>query len=144
MGFMKKLIIKLYYNDVIRYIFFGGLATLVNLVSFFILYKCLHLELNLSNVIAISLAIIFAYFTNATFVFHSEASGFKEKVYEFVKFVGARIFSMGVEIGGVFLMVKVLKWDGMISKILIQVVVMILNYVFSKVIVFVKKKEEKN
>lgn len=132
---MKKLI----HNSVIRYIFFGGLTTLVNFVCFYLLTDVLHWELNLSNVISVALSILFAYFVNSRFVFCSEARAFRERLGEFGKFVGGRLFTMVLEVGGVWLMADVLKMNAMLAKLITQGIVLVTNYVISKVIVFTKK-----
>lgn len=136
---MKALISKLYYNSVIRYVFFGGLTTLVNLVSYYFIRRLTPLNIPVSNVISISLAILFAFFTNSRYVFESKAQGMREHFHEFVKFVSARLSTMVIEVGGVSL----LAWIGMndmIAKFLTQFIVLALNYIFSKFIVFTKKE----
>ena len=80
---MKKLIEKLYGNSVVRYVFFGGCTTLVNLVSFYILRK-LKVELNTANIISIILAILFAYVVNSKYVFQDKCDSLKTIYNRFV------------------------------------------------------------
>ena len=84
------------------------------------------------------MAVLFAYVTNRLFVFKSKSKG-KEKFKEFIKFIGARIISLGMDMAGMALMVSLLHWNDAISKIIVQVLVVLANYVFSKLFIFKKK-----
>ncbi len=140
--FIKKLILWCWNNSVMRYIFFGGCATLVNLGTYYILRLFTNLNMNVANTISVVTAIIFAYFTNSRFVFASKASNLKEHFIEFVKFVSARLTTMVIEVGGVWLMADIIHMNDYIAKFLIQFIVLALNYVFSKFLIFTKKKEK--
>ena len=74
---LKDMILRFYQNDVIRYVFFGGCTTLVNLVCFFVLRKC-GLELNIANLISIITAILFAYVVNSRFVFQDKCETLRD------------------------------------------------------------------
>ena len=145
MKIIKELIIKCWDNEGLRYIFFGVCTTLVNQVCFYtlrftILSNDVDSDRTVANFISVAAAIIFAYFVNAIFVFESRAVGLRGKLQEFVKFVGARLSTMVIEVGGVWLLVDKLKMNEFFIKtILIQVIVLILNYIFSKFLVFTKK-----
>ena len=136
---MKKLIEKLYGSSVVRYIFFGGCTTMVNLVSFYILRK-FRVELNTANIISIILAILFAYVVNAKDVFQDKCESLKAHIQPFCKFIGARLVTMVIEVGGVWLLVSVMGMGDMIGKFLTQFIVLILNYIFSKFFVFTTGK----
>jgi putative flippase GtrA len=136
---MKQWIRKMYESSVIRYIFFGGCTTMVNLVSFFILRK-LKVELNIANIISIILAILFAYVVNSKYVFQDKCETLKDHVQPFCKFVSARLVTMVIEVGGVWL--SVMGLNDMIGKFLTQFIVLILNYVFSKFFVFTTGKSK--
>ena len=136
---MKQWIRKMYESSVIRYIFFGGCTTMVNLVSFFILRK---LKLNIANIISIILAILFAYVVNSKYVFQDKCETLKDHVQPFCKFVSARLVTMVIEVGGVWLLVSVMGLNDMIGKFLTQFIVLILNYVFSKFFVFTTGKSK--
>ena len=114
---MKEKIRKLSENSVIRYLFFGGLTTFVNFASFTLFTKVLRMELNLSNVISVSLSILFAYFVNSRFVFRSEARGLRQRFPEFVKFVSSRLVTMAIEVVGVWFLVKVVHLDELVAKL---------------------------
>lgn len=146
---MKNKINFFYHNDVVRYVFFGGLTTLVNLAAYYLLCRFTPLgatdELQaVANTISVFLAIVFAFVTNSAFVFQSEASTFMEHLFEFAKFFGARLSTMVIEVGGVYLFVRLLKMNDMAAKFIIQFVVIVLNYFFSKFLVFVKKPGKEN
>ena len=138
---MKGKIRDLYENSIIRYIFFGGCATLVNVLSFYVLRTFLHLSLNPANVISIILAILFAYVVNSRYVFQDPCQSLRDHILPFGKFISARLLTMVIEVGGVWLLVGVLHWKDMIGKIAAQILVMVLNYVFSKVFVFTTGKK---
>lgn len=124
--------------EVVLYIFFGVLTTVVNIGSFAIITSCFKLEENISNAIAIILAVLFAYFTNKDLVFNSKAESFKEKILEFFKFMLGRAFTMFVELIGFYLLFNILGIQKLISKTLITVIVIILNFFISKFFVFKK------
>lgn len=132
---MIALIKKLYVNDVIRYIFFGGCTTVVNLASFFFLRQA-GLQREIANVISIILAIVFAYVVNSKFVFLDKCETLKDHIRPFCKFVGARLSTMVIEVGGVWFFAEIVHLNDMVGKLIIQFVVMALNYVFSKFLVF--------
>lgn len=135
---MKKKIYQLYENSMIRYLFFGGCTTLVNMISFYFMRK-IGIALNIANFISIILAVLFAYIVNAKYVFQSDWDDAGEVCHSFIKFIGARAVTMVIEVAGVWLLVDIVQLQEMFGKLLIQIVIIILNYVFSKVFVFVKK-----
>lgn len=137
---MKKFILWCWNSSVVRYVFFGGCTTLVNLGTYYVLRLLTNLSVTKANLISIITAIIFAYFVNSIFVFKSEAVTIKKKATEFVKFVSARLMTMAIEVGGVWMMVDVLRMDDYVAKFLVQFIVLILNYIFSKFLVFTKEK----
>lgn len=128
--------------EVVLYIFFGVLTTVVNIGVFSILVSLFkNLDENIANIIAIVLAVLFAYFTNKDLVFASQASNFKEKFQEFVKFMIGRAFTMVVEMLGFYLLFNMLNWNKFISKCLITILVIILNFFISKFFAFKTKKD---
>ena len=148
---MKKLFEK--YKELITYVVFGVLTTLVNFVCFWLFNKILGDKLYLlSNIIAWVISVIFAYVTNKLWVFESKS--WKPSVIgrEIPEFVGARVFSLLIEEGGLWLFVDVLNFDKfgftllgfdvtgkLIAKVVLAVIVVILNYIFSKLVIFKKK-----
>ena len=112
---------------------------MVNLVSFYILRK-FRVELNTANIISIILAILFAYVVNSKYVFQDKCESIKAHIQPFCKFIGARLVTMVIEVGGVWLLVSVMGMGDMIGKFLTQFIVLILNYIFSKFFVFTTGK----
>ena len=125
-------------EETLRYLIAGGLTTLVNFCLFALMTKVLGIGVNVSNVVSISASIIFAYVINKLFVFKRRRDTRLELALEFAKFVGARLFTMALEIGVVALFFDVLKQDELIGKAVSQVLVVISNYIISKAIVFRK------
>ena len=124
--------------DMVSYLFFGVLTTVVNYLVYLPLYNLLGISAAVSNIIAWVAAVAFAYVTNKPFVFKSRDWSMKTVLPELGKFVGCRAASGGLETALVFLTVDVCGWDGNIWKLIISVVVVILNYVSSKLLVFRK------
>ena len=137
---MKQWIRKMYESSVIRYVFFGGCTTMVNLVSFFVLRK-LNVELNIANIISIILAILFAYVVNSKFVFQDKCETLRDHIRPFCKFISARLLTMVIEVGGVWLLCEKMGMNGMVGKFCTQFIVLALNYVFSKFFVFTTGKK---
>lgn len=139
---IKELIIKCWNNDVLRYIFFGGCTTLVNLGCYYALRLLTPMDMNVANTISVAISILFAYFVNSRFVFLSNAVNFSQRFSEFCKFVGARLSTMVIEVGGVWLMADFMHINDLIAKLIIQFIILVLNYIFSKFLVFTKKKSD--
>lgn len=132
---IKNIIKKMLTKEVMLYAVFGVLTTIINLGSFYIMSELLNWNENFSNLIAIIIAVLVAYITNKDFVFHSQAREKKEKIQEFIKFIAGRIFTMIVEFFGGMLLFQ-LPISEMISKLLITVIVIILNFFISKFFAF--------
>lgn len=127
--------------DILAYLFFGVLTTVVNYIVYLPCYNLLHFSAAVSNVIAWVAAVAFAYLTNKPFVFRSHDWSAKTVVPELAKFVGSRVASGALETGIIFVTVDCLLWDGNIMKLVTSVLVVILNYIASKLLVFRKKGE---
>ena len=155
---MKKLTELLdKYKELISYVFFGALTTLVNFLTFSLFRALLGEELYLlNNAIAWFVSVVFAYITNKIFVFKSESFETKTLLKEISEFFGARIFSFGIEEGGMWLLIDLLgfgeyslKASGLeisgqlIAKLILSVIVVIFNYFASKLVIFRKKASNK-
>ena len=152
---IKKLFIK--YKEPVMYIIFGVLTTLVNFMAFWLFTKIFGEQLYLvNNAIAWVAGVVFAYITNKLFVFESKSWSAKVLSKEIPEFLGARIFSFLVEEGGMLLFISVLGLGEknltllnftvtgqFIVKILLAVIVVVMNYVFSKFFIF-KSSENRN
>ena len=124
--------------DILAYLFFGALTTAVNYLVYLPCYNLLHLSGSVSNVIAWVFAVAFAYLTNKPFVFRSHDWSLETVIPELTKFVGCRVGSGVLETAIIFLTVDVLGWNGNIIKLAVAVLVVLLNYVGSKLLVFKK------
>lgn len=139
---MKERIIELYkkHKEIIVYLVFGGLATIVNFVSYVIFTKIVGIDEVISSGLSWLCAVIFAYFTNKIFVFNSKTKNLKELIKEAITFISCRVISGGLcDVGTFAVMVKVFKINDIIAKVITQVMVVIVNYIFSKLIIFRKR-----
>ncbi len=126
------------YWDILTYLIFGVLTTLVNYAVYLPVYNLLGLSAAVSNVIAWVAAVAFAFLTNKPFVFKSHDWSAKTVFPELTKFVSCRLASGAMETVILLLTVDLLGWNGNIWKLITQILVVILNYVSSKLVVFKK------
>ena len=133
---MKKPIEK--YWDILSYLIFGVLTTVVNYVVYLPCYNLLGLSAAVSNAIAWVFAVAFAYLTNKPFVFKSHDWSMKTVLPELTKFVACRIGSGVMETAILLVCVDWLGWDGNAMKLITSVLVVVVNYVGSKLLVFRK------
>lgn len=145
------------HKEVILYLFYGGLTTLVSFVSFWLCDLAFGVSLvSLSEFISWVLAVAFAYVVNKLFVFESKSWAWGVLKKELPPFVLARVFSFFVEWGGILLLVHPLRFStinlhilgfnitgSVLAKLILSVVVVIMNYFFSKFLIFAKKGNEK-
>lgn len=135
-GKIRELLVK--YQDIISYLFFGALTTVVNYLVYYPLTNLFSFDETLANVIAWVVSVAFAFVTNKPFVFKSHDWSSEVVVPELTKFVSTRIGSGLLETAMIFVFVKLLRFDGNIVKLVVSVLVVIINYVGSKLIVFRK------
>ena len=124
------------HQRIIKYLIFGGLTTAVNYFVYYPLYNVADFSAAVSNGISWIAAVIFAFFTNKAFVFESRNWSREVLVPEFFKFLGCRLASGVSETVILFVLVDMLDFNGNIWKIMTSILVVILNYLFSKLIVF--------
>lgn len=154
--FIKKFVEKFVTREIITYLIAGVLTTLVNFLVFHLFSDRMAINASISNIVAWIIAVIFAYVINNYWVFKMENEGAAREAVKFSKFVLARIFTFIVEEAGVFLFIDqktllfknpdafcyreemIYKW---IIKLALAVIVTILNYVFSKLMIFTKNKK---
>lgn len=127
------------HQDVLVYLFFGALTTLVNYIVYLPCYNLVGLSASVSNVIAWVAAVAFAFVTNKPFVFKSHDWSWQVTFPELTKFVGCRIASGLAETAIIFITVDCLAWDGNVMKLITSFLVVIANYFGSKLLVFRKK-----
>ena len=133
-------------KEIISYLIVGVLTTVVSFATYFILTRTFlnpdnAVKLQIANIISWIAAVAFAYITNRIFVFESKN---KNIFLEIVLFVAARLLSLAMDMGCMFIVVTLLKRSDLIGKLVSQVVVTIANYILSKLIVFRRKKDSKN
>lgn len=133
---MKMLVNK--YKAVILYLFFGVCTTIVNIASYWCCAHLLHLSTISSTVIAWLLAVLFAYVTNRIWVFESTAVGLKSICKEFWAFIICRLATGALDLGIMFVCVDLLKMNDIIIKAFANVIVIVLNYIASKLVIFKK------
>jgi len=134
---------KLY--EIVRYLIVGVLTTLIGLLSYYgLVYTVLNpenaIELQIANIISWIVSVIFAYITNRIFVFKSKN---KNKLKEITSFVGSRVVTLLMDMGIMFVGVTTLHFNDKFIKIISQVLVIIFNYIFSKLFVFNSKTKVK-
>ena len=139
---MKELInkgIEIYkkYKMPILYLIFGGLTTLLNIGTYLFFYHLIKLGNVPSNIIAWIAGVIFAFTTNKIYVFESKS---KSIFYELSTFLACRLGTGLIDLGIMFVTVDILIWDATLMKIISNIIVIILNFVFSKLIVFKKDR----
>ena len=138
MGRIKDIYIK--HKEIINYLIVGGLTTVVSLAVYYglvltVLNPDIPVQLQAANVLSWIAAVTFAYFTNKRFVFESKVRG-KAQLEEAAKFYAARVGTLLMDMGIMFLGVTVLGFNDKIMKLVVQVVVTVANYIFSKLLVF--------
>ena len=137
MKMLKRLLDQ--YFDVISYLFFGVLTTAVDYAVSFVCHYGLQLSPTVSTVIAWAAAVIFAFFTNKAWVFGSRDWSGQTLLPEFLKFTGSRVFSGVLVTVCIQVTVERLGWNFALMKVATSILNIILNYIFSKLLVFRKK-----
>lgn len=123
------------HKELILYIFFGGLATVVS-IGTFLLFDAVMNEL-VANVLSWVITVGFAYWTNRTWVFCSKIRG-KDVWKEMLTFYTGRLLTLGLEEGMLLVFVTILSWNAAMIKVAAQVVVLVGNYIISKLLIFRK------
>lgn len=126
-------------QEAMRYLVFGALATFVN-IAVFAIFDLLHFTVLVSNTIAWVVAVIFAYLTNRYCVFNSKKTKKSEIAKELSSFVTARVVTLIIESIFMWITVEQLHWHSVLMKVIANIIVIVLNFVFSKLFIF--KKDE--
>lgn len=127
------------YKSFVMYAIFGVLTTLINLASYYVLYNVLNWGNMPSTALAWLLAVVFAFATNKKWVFDSQSMEWKVLLYELASFFACRIATGVFDMAVMYVAVDVMAWNEMLWKLLSNVIVIILNYVASKLVIFKKK-----
>lgn len=131
------------HKEILLYLLFGGLTTIVSIGSYAWFNVKLGVNELIANIISWIFAVLFAYVTNKIWVFQSRSLKMRELTAEICKFFGGRVFTLLVEEVILFVFITLLHGNSILVKAVAQVVVIVLNYVISKVFVFREKKEKK-
>ncbi len=132
------------YRELASYLFWGVMTTLVNYAAYFICTKALGINYLASNAVAWVAAVVFAFWVNKVYVFRSEKRDAKTMAREIASFVSARVFSGVLETGMLFLFVEGMHFNDSVIKVIASVLVVIMNYILSKLIIFRKHGEEES
>ncbi len=127
------------YKFIILYGFFGVLTTIINIAVYGFLYSICGVSNVISNIIAWVLSVLFAFVTNKLWVFESKSFKFKLFLTELCNFILCRLATGVLDLGIMFVGVDLLKGPAIVLKVVSNVIVIILNYIMSKVLVFKKK-----
>ena len=138
---VKKYIPIVFQREFINYAIAGVLTTIVNFTAYHLFCSVIGIPNLISNVFAWILAVTFAYIINKTLVFLSKSSNKKEEALKITKFFGARLVSLGVEELGLYIFVDCLSLPNLYVKAVLAIVVIIINYIFSKCYIFKKAKK---
>jgi len=125
-------------REVLLYLFFGALTTLLSILSFWLFYSLLGLNELIANVLSWILAVLFAYVTNARWVFSARAETGGAKLRQLLSFYAGRLATLGAEELLLWIFITRLHFPAMPVKIAAQILVIVLNYVISKLFVFGK------
>lgn len=126
------------YKGIIKYLVFGVLTTLVNVIAYWLMYEILHADNVGSTIIAWIVAVVFAFVTNKLYVFDSKNWN-KDSIREIVQFFGCRLGTGIVELVMMYVFVDTLNFHGTFMKLVTNFVVIVLNYIASKLIIFKQK-----
>ena len=130
------------HQEGMRYLIFGALTTLVNIVAYAVFYYIFHISNGVSNVIAWIIGATFAYITNKFYVFNSKVNTKTELLKEIVYFYGCRLITLAIDEGIMIVAVDKLGWNALLMKIIANIIVIILNFIFSKILIFKKNKRK--
>ena len=132
MNLLKK------YKSFISYIFFGVCTTVINIITYRICYNTLSISNVLSTCIAWVLAVAFAFITNKLWVFDSKSFTSQTLLKEILSFLSCRLLTGVFDVAIMYVAVDVMTWNGTLWKLISNVLVIVLNYVASKLIIFKK------
>ncbi len=128
------------WKQIFLYLFFGGVTTVVNIIAFFISYELIGINSIISTVLAWIAAVAVAYITNKIFVFESITATLRELIREITAFLSCRLLSLGADVFIMWLFNEILGYNAVLVKILANFVVVVMNYIFSKLFIFKGEK----
>jgi putative flippase GtrA len=129
------------YKQIILYLLFGVCTTVINTICYWLLYEVLTLRNITSTVLAWLAAVIFAFITNKRFVFESKRTNTQERINEVASFFGCRLLTGILDVVIMAFAVDMLQWDGLLWKLISNIIVTIINYIASKFWIFKKPND---
>lgn len=129
------------HKEGMRYLVFGALSTVINIVVFAICAKYIKFSTAISNTIAWIAAVLFAYITNKLYVFNSKTIKIKDLTREIISFFSARIITLVIETVFLWVVIDKMGFNEILMKIISNIIVIILNFIFSKIFIFKKDKK---
>ena len=136
---MNKIIEALRKNkQLLLYLFFGICTTAINTICYWLLYDALTLSNIVSTILAWLAAVLFAFVTNKVFVFESKRTNTTDRIYEVISFFGCRLLTGILDVAIMAFAVDMLQWNGLLWKLISNIIVTIINYIASKYLIFRK------
>ena len=126
------------HQEGMRYLIFGGISTIINIIVF-VLLEYIGLSTLVSNTLAWIISVIFAYFTNKICVFHVSLNSKKELIREISSFLGCRVFTLIIDEIYMYITIDIFNLNSILMKIISNIIVIVLNFIFSKLFIFKKK-----
>ncbi len=130
------------YEEVIAYLIVGVITTIISLVSYYLFSRIAKCDYQTATILSWILSVLFAFFANKIVVFKSKTNDHKAFLIELFNFFKYRILSLVIDMASMFCLIELLHINDMISKIIVQFIIVVANYVFSKFLIFNQKKKE--
>ena len=128
------------YKEILLYLFFGGLSFLVSIATYVWFNVGMGMNELLANIISWVITVLFAFLTNRIWVFQSPTNGIKDFLKQMVAFYSGRLITLVVEEIILLVFITWLKFDSVLIKVIAQIIVIVLNYIISKLVIFKKEK----
>lgn len=140
---MKTKLLKIIkkYDEVIRYLIIGVLTTIFSLLIYYLFSRGINLDYKISIILSWFMTVIFAFFSNKVVVFKSRTNYIKDFLFEIVNFFKYRILSLLIDFFIMIILIEIININDLIAKVIVQVVIIIVNYVFSKFLVFNQREK---
>lgn len=129
------------YKSILLYLFFGGVSLVINIVLFIVLVNIMCLDALISNVVCWTVCVVFQFFTNRTWAFDGHVDTVCAFLKQMVSFFGSRGFTLLVEEAILAIFIKGLSCNTAVTKVIAQIITIVMNYILSKMFVFRMKKE---
>ncbi len=138
---MNNIIQKVKKTEYFKYLVAGGLTTIISILSFY-LFITIGIDYKVATVLSFLISATFAFFSNKIYVFEHKSSRLSAVFKDFSLFMFSRLFTLAIDFFGMILLVQFVKMTPMVSKILLNIVIFILNYIISKIFIFRKKERD--